>query len=72
MIEQIVDGKILTTLGMLPLTELTRKSGSDEDDRAKIEWVEYYHPSQTEHVHRSAHVALKQGLGIEGALATLA
>ena len=68
MIEQIVDGNIDTVLGMIAVATLTRKSGVEEDDRARIEWVEYYHPSRVEHVHRSVHVALKQGLGIEGLL----
>lgn len=68
MLEHIEDGKVFTTLGYIPVIDLIRKSGEQEDDRARIEWVEYYHPSQSEHVHRSAHVTLKQGLGIEGAM----
>lgn len=44
---------------------LDKVEGVDEDERATINWVEYRLKGDTEIVHRSAHVALKDGNGTE-------
>ena len=41
-------------------SELTKRVGADEDDRARIEWVEYWDGERL--VHRSAHISVKKGL----------
>lgn len=41
-----------------------RRAGFDEDERAKISWVEYWQTDKL--VHRSAHIELKQGLSLAG------
>lgn len=39
---------------------LQKRTGIDEDERAKIDWVEYYLEEKL--VHRSAHISLKKGI----------
>lgn len=52
-----------TIHGPVDEAELQRVDVSDEDDAAYYTAVEYYRDGEL--VHRSAHVALKQGLNME-------
>lgn len=50
---------IQTTLGEMDESLLEKRTGVDEDDRARAEWVEYWKDDTL--VHRSVHLAIKQG-----------
>lgn len=49
---------IQTTLGPIDELCLEKREGNEEDDRARIWWVEYWFDQEL--VHRSVHVDLKQ------------
>ena len=51
---------ITTTKGLLDESLLDKRTGVDEDDRARAEWVEYW--LNGELVHRSANIQIKKGL----------
>lgn len=51
---------IETTKGQMDEALLEKRTGIDEDDRARIEWVEYW--LEGEMVHRSASIAIKKGV----------
>ena len=51
---------ITTTKGDMDESRLEKRTGVDEDDRARAEWVEYW--LNGELVHRSANIRLKKGL----------
>lgn len=51
---------ISTIYGPMDESELERRVGAEEDDRARCEWVEYWKDGEL--VHRSVSVALKKGL----------
>lgn len=57
---------ITTTYGDMDESLLIKREGDFENDNEKTSWVEYYLGDEL--VHRSAHVQLKQGLGIEAVL----
>jgi hypothetical protein len=62
---------IQTIHGFMDESDLDKRQGVDEDDSAKVSWVEYRLPGGTQIVHRSAHVELKgEGMDIlQGAFA---
>jgi hypothetical protein len=41
---------------------LEKREGSQEDERAKIDWIEYHLDGEL--VHRSVNIALKQGIDL--------
>lgn len=47
---------------------LRKVEGSVDNDVEKTAWVEYWMDGIEVPVHRSVHVHLKQGLGVEGVL----
>ena len=51
---------ISTIYGEMDESLLEKRTGVDEDDRARIGWVEYR--LNGEIVHRSANIALKKGI----------
>jgi hypothetical protein len=51
---------ITTTKGLMDESLLQRREGIDEDDRARSEWIEYWDGAEL--VHRSVHIAIKQGI----------
>ena len=51
---------VTTTHGLMDESLLDKRTGIDEDDRARAEWVEYW--LNGELVHRSANIQLKKGL----------
>lgn len=51
---------ITTTKGPMDEALLEKRTGVDEDDRARAEWVEYWHKGEL--VHRSASIAIKKGI----------
>ena len=51
---------ITTTKGDMDESRLEKRTGVDEDDRARAEWVEYW--LNGELVHRSANIQIKKGL----------
>ena len=53
---------ITTTKGLMDESLLDKREGVDEDDRARVEWVEYWLGDEL--VHRSVNLALKQGIVI--------
>ena len=57
---------ITTTKGEMDESMLLCKKGTFENDHECTNWIEYY--DGYELVHRSVHVHLKQGIGIEGVL----
>lgn len=58
--------KIYTIYGLIEERELRRKAWVEEDDVKQNAIVEYYLAGKL--VHRSAHITLKQGIGIESHL----
>lgn len=60
---------INTTHGEMDEAILRKVEGVVDNDIEHTSWVEYW--SGDELVHRSVHVALKQGLGIEGILGSM-
>lgn len=52
--------------------QLEKREGVLENEHELTRWVEYWLPGTTDRaVHRSVHVHLKQGLGIEAVLGRL-
>jgi hypothetical protein len=51
---------ITTIYGEMDEALLEKRTGVDEDDRARAEWVEYW--KDVELVHRSVAITLKKGL----------
>ena len=51
---------VTTTKGEMDESLLEKRTGVDEDDRARAEWVEYWLGGEL--VHRSANIALKKGI----------
>ena len=51
---------IATIHGPMDESLLEKRTGADEDDRARIEWVEYWLDGVI--VHRSVNIALKKGI----------
>ncbi len=51
---------ITTTHGMMDESLLEKRTGVDEDERARAEWVEYWKGGEL--VHRSVNIAIKQGI----------
>jgi len=51
---------IATTKGPMDEAALEKRTGVDEDERARAEWVEYWHEGEL--VHRSVNLAIKQGI----------
>ena len=51
---------IQTTLGELDESLLIKKTGQEEDDEKVLTWTEYWKDSEL--VHRSVDMVLKQGL----------
>lgn len=66
--EQILGNhrRISTIHGLVDESELRHAPGKFENENEHTTWDEYYLGEQL--VHRSAHVRLKKGLGIEGVL----
>lgn len=62
---------VMTTAGNYMENALDKRVGVDDNDDAKVFWVEYRMPGADDIVHRSAHVALK-GEGVELIQAVLA
>lgn len=60
---------ITTTHGDMDETLLRRVDGHLDNDNEHTEWVEYYLGDEL--VHRSVHVHIKQGIGIEAALGAI-
>lgn len=60
---------IFTTHGDMDETLLEKREGIDENETARIAWIEYWLDGEL--VHRSVHVALKQGLDMSGVIADL-
>ena len=61
---------IITTIhGNMDDSKLVRKHGAIDDERENTNWVEYWLGDEL--VHRSVHVILKKGIGIEGALGSI-
>jgi len=56
----LVDGE----LQVIDDSLLIRMDGVQDTEQATVTSVEYYLPGRTEHVHRSAHIALK-GSGMD-------
>jgi len=60
-----------------PITEmdealLEKREGFIDNEREATHWVEYWIPGTTDRaVHRSVHVTLKQGIGIEAVMGRL-
>ncbi len=57
---------ITTIHGDMDESLLRRVDGEIDNEREHTTWVEYY--LEDELVHRSVHVTLKQGIGIEAAM----
>ncbi|MBS0173769.1 MAG: hypothetical protein JSR64_07020 [Nitrospira sp.] len=53
----------MTTHGLMDESQLRRVDGGHDNENETISWVEYY--IGDEMVHRSAHVVLKKGIGME-------
>ena len=53
---------ITTTKGLMDESLLLKKTGVDEDDRARSEWVEYWDGEEL--VHRSVAISIKKGIMI--------
>lgn len=51
---------VTTIYGDMDEALLEKRTGIDEDDRARAEWVEYWKDGEL--VHRSASIAIKKGL----------
>ncbi len=60
---------IMTIYGEIEESMLEKREGVVDNDNEHTTWVEYYRGDEL--VHRSAHVTLKQGLGIEAALGSI-
>ena len=60
---------ITTTHGDMDESLLRKVEGGFEDDNEKTTWVEYYLGDEL--VHRSAHINLKRGLGVEAAIGAI-
>lgn len=59
---------ITTIYGEMDESLLEKRTGVDEDDRARAEWVEYWKDGEI--VHRSVNMALKKGLEFDFSLGT--
>lgn len=57
---------VTTIHGDMDEAQLQRVDGLIENDHEKTSWVEYYLGDEL--VHRSVHVMIKEGLGIEAVL----
>ena len=60
---------ITTIYGDMDESLLTKKEGETDSPTDLAKWVEYYKGDEL--VHRSVHVHLKQGLGIESTLGSI-
>jgi hypothetical protein len=60
---------ITTIYGLMDESTLEKRTGFVDNDIEYTTWVEYWQGDEL--VHRSAHVRLKQCLGIEAALGQL-
>lgn len=49
---------VFTTKGEMDESLLEKKTGVDENDHERAEWVEYWHDGEL--VHRSVHMTLKK------------
>ena len=58
---------MITTIdGLRDESTLEKREGVVDNDREHTEWVEYWDGDRL--MHRSVHVSLKQGIGIEAVL----
>lgn len=60
---------IKTTKGDMDESLLEKREGVIDNEREHIRWIEYWHESEL--VHRSAHVHLKQNVLAEGVAAMI-
>jgi hypothetical protein len=60
---------ITTTHGEMDESLLEKREGVVDNDHERTTWIEYWFNGEL--VHRSVHVTLKEGLGIEGVLGGL-
>ena len=51
-------GTVFTTKGDMDESLLEKKTGIDENDNERVEWVEYWYEGEL--VHRSVHMTLKK------------
>lgn len=59
--------QVTTTKGLIDVSLLARRDGSEENEDQVTEWIEYYLGDEL--VHRSVHVKLKRiPAGMEGLL----
>lgn len=49
---------VMTTKGEMDESLLEKRTGADESDHERAEWVEYWHEGEL--VHRSVHLVLKK------------
>ena len=61
--------KITTIHGLMDEDLLDKKVGSEEDDSQCLTWVEYWYNNEL--VHRSVHLALKEGCFVTGQASSL-
>lgn len=61
--------QVQTIYGLMPVSQLRKQVDLIDNESERTQVVMYFLGDQC--VHRSAHVQLKRGIGIEGALAQL-
>ena len=49
---------VMTTKGEMDESLLEKRTGADENDRERAEWIEYWHEGEL--VHRSVYLVLKK------------
>jgi hypothetical protein len=57
-----------TTLGPMDETTLIKTEGEIDNDNEHTTWVEYRQTPDGDIIHRSAHIHLKHGLFLDGAV----
>lgn len=73
----VKDGMVATDSGdgrgivMLPVADLQLTAGASDDAGETASWIEFRRPGTDTVIHRSAHVALKQGIGAVGQAGTV-
>lgn len=60
---------VTTTHGDMDDSLLEKRTGEVDNELEYTTWTEYFFNGEL--VHRSVHVTLKEGVGVEGALANL-
>jgi hypothetical protein len=57
---------VATTKGLMDDSLLEKREGWVDNDQEYTTWIEYWDGEEL--VHRSVHVTIKEGVGVEGAI----